>query len=161
MRSRIFEGVPAPSVVFIAAYALALVTDLREGRIPNWLTYPLLLIALFARPNDVGLAPIANIVAALVSFALFAAFALRGWMGMGDAKLAAAIALASGPALGAIALWLAFAAGALIGVALVVTRRIDRERPLPFGPFLALGGTAAALVPDALLRYSPFGPLFG
>jgi len=149
------------SVIFVAAYAIAFAVDLRSGRVPNWLTYPLLLIALVARPSELGLAPVGNIAAALVAFAVFAAFAFRRWMGMGDAKLAAVVALASGPALATVALWLAFACGAIVGVALVVSRRIARRQPLPFGPFLAIGGAAAALVPDVLLRYSPFGPLFG
>ena len=71
--------------LYLAAYAAAFAIDVRERRIPNWITYPLLLIGLIARPADVGLAPFASIVAAAVAFALFAAFALRGWMGMGDA----------------------------------------------------------------------------
>ena len=97
----------------------------------------------------------------VLAFALFAAFALRGWMGMGDAKLAAAIALASGPALATIALWLAFALGAIVGIALLATHRIGRRQPIPFGPFLALAGIAAVLVPDQLLERSPFGFIFG
>jgi len=147
--------------LYLAAYAAAFVIDVRARRIPNWITYPLLLIGLIARPADIGLAPLASIVAAAVAFALFAAFALRGWMGMGDAKLAAAIALASGPALATIALWLAFALGAIVGIALLATRRIGRRQPIPFGPFLALAGIAAVLVPDQLLEHSPFGVLFG
>lgn len=147
--------------LYVAAYAAAFVIDVRVRRIPNWITYPLLLIGLVARPSDVGLAPLANVLAAVAAFALFAAFALRGWMGMGDAKLAAAIALASGPALATIALWLAFAVGAIVGVALLATRRIGRKQPIPFGPFLALAGIAAVLVPDQLLQRSPFGALLG
>lgn len=148
------------ALLYLAAYAIALVVDLRVRRIPNWITYPLLLVGLVARPSDIGPTPLANVLAAAVAFILFAAFAFRGWMGMGDAKLASAIALASGPALATIALWLAFALGALFGIALVMTRRISRREPIPFGPFLALAGIAAVLAPGVLLRYSPFAALF-
>ena len=148
-------------LVWCAAYAAALVIDLRERRIPNWITYPLLLIGLVARPTEIGAAPLPNVIAGAVAFALFAALALRGWMGMGDAKLAAAIALASGPVLGAIALWFAFALGAVVGVALVAAGRVGRRQPVAFGPFLAVAGIAAAIAPGALLRLLPAGTLLG
>ncbi|HEV8228568.1 MAG TPA: A24 family peptidase [Candidatus Limnocylindria bacterium] len=151
----------AVPVLYVAAYAAALWIDLRTGRIPNRITYPLLLIGLVARPREIGVVSLANVIAAVIAFALFAAFAFRGWMGMGDAKLAAVIALASGPALATIALWLAFAVGAVVGLVLLATRRIDRRQPIPFGPFLALAGAAAILIPDVLVERSPFGPLFG
>ncbi|MDP9265249.1 MAG: A24 family peptidase, partial [Chloroflexota bacterium] len=102
--------------VFVGGYLAILVIDLRTRRIPNLITYPLLLVSLLARPDGIGPAPLANLVAAAVAFVVFVLFAMRGWMGMGDAKLAALIALASGPALATMALWGAFVAGGLAGV---------------------------------------------
>lgn len=150
----------AVAAVFLAGYAVALVVDLRERRIPNAVTYPLLALGLVARPDGIGLAPVANVVAALVTFGLFALFAFRGWMGMGDAKLAAVVALAAGPVVAVVALWLAFALGAVVGLALVAARRLSRRQAIPFGPFLALAGIVAVLAPAWLLRVSPFAGLF-
>ena len=143
--------------LFVAGYVAILLIDLRTRRIPNLLTYPLLLVALVARPDGLGIAPIANVAAAAVAFALFVLFTVRGWMGMGDAKLAALIALASGPELAAMALWSAFVAGALVSVVLLALRRVHRRDAIAFGPFLAFGGLLATMAPQLLLERSPFG----
>lgn len=148
-------------LAFVAAYALIFVIDVRTRRIPNLITYPLLAAALVVRPDSIGLVPLAQAIAAVVVFALFACFALRGWMGMGDAKLAAVIALASAPLVTLTALWLAFLLGGLVGVLLLAGRRVGRSSTIPFGPYLALAGIAAAVLPDVVAGYSPFAALFG
>lgn len=148
-------------LAFVAAYAVIFVIDLRTRRIPNLITYPLLAAALFVRPDSIGLVPLAHVITAVVVFALFAFFALRGWMGMGDAKLATAIALASAPVVTLTALWLAFLLGGLVGVLLLAGRRVGRSSAIPFGPYLALAGIVAAVVPDVMAGYSPFAALFG
>jgi len=148
-------------LAYVAAYALIFLVDLRTRRIPNLITYPLLAAALFVRPDSIGLVPLVHVVTAAVVFALFVFFALRGWMGMGDAKLAAAIALASAPIVTLTALWLAFLLGGLVGVLLLAGRRVGRSSAIPFGPYLALAGIVAAVMPDVVSRYSPFAALFG
>lgn len=155
------EALFAVRVIFVASYLAILVIDLRTRRIPNLITYPLLVLALAARPDGIGLVPVPNLLAAAAAFAAFVLFAIRGWMGMGDAKLAALIALAGGPALGAMALWGAFVAGGLVGVVLLATRRVRRGDAIAFGPFLAAGGALAAVAPEVLLERSPFAGLFG
>ena len=148
-------------LAYVAAYAVIFVIDLRTRRIPNLITYPLLAAALVVRPDSIGLVPLAHVIAAVVAFTLFTFFALRGWMGMGDAKLAAAIALASAPVVTLTALWLAFLLGGLVGVLLLAGRRVGRSSAIPFGPYLALAGIVAALVPELVARHSPFAALFG
>lgn len=146
--------------LYLAAYCSVAVVDLRSRRIPNRVTYPMLAVALVARPDAIALVPLANVAVAAIVALVFVAMVWRGWMGMGDAKLAALIALAAGPALGIIALWLAFLAGAVVGVALLAAKRLGRREPLPFGPFLALAGALAVLIPDVLVSLSPFRALF-
>lgn len=145
---------------YVLAYAAIAVVDLRERRVPNVITYPMLAVALVARPDGIGVVPLPNLAAAVIVAALFVLMTGRGWMGMGDAKLAAVIALAGGPALATIALWSAFLVGALVGVALLLTKRLSRGEPMPFGPFLALSGGVAAVAPGLLLQVSPFNALF-
>lgn len=148
-------------LAYVAAYALIFVIDLRTRRIPNLITYPLLAAAIVVRPDSIGLLPLAQVITAVVVFALFAFFALRGWMGMGDAKLATVIALASAPVVTLTALWLAFLLGGLVGILLLAGRRVGRGSAIPFGPYLALAGIAAAVVPEVVARHSPFAALFG
>ncbi len=65
---------------------------------------------------------------------------LRGieGIGLGDLKLFAAIGAWLGWGALVQVLVLASLAGALVGVALLATRRLRRDEPLPFGPFLAV-----------------------
>ncbi len=70
---------------------------------------------------------------------------------MGDVKLAAVMGIFLGRAV-APALLIAIFAGAVVGLALIAVHGGEaRKRALPFGPFLALGGTAALLVGDQIL----------
>ncbi|MBE0476020.1 MAG: prepilin peptidase [Coriobacteriia bacterium] len=85
--------------------------------------------------------------------ALYASVRGRAGFGMGDVKLLAAM----GPFLGAYAL-LALVAGSLAGSVAGVALAIRSGEPvsamrIPFGPFLALGGVAAALAGPSLVRW--------
>jgi leader peptidase (prepilin peptidase)/N-methyltransferase len=154
------DGLLLVRVLYLAAYLWVALVDLRSRRIPNRVTYPMLALAIVARPDGLGLVPLANVAAAVVVAGLFVAMVWRGWMGMGDAKLAALIALSAGPAVASISLWLAFLFGAVVGVALIAARRLGRHEPLPFGPFLALAGGLSVVVPTVLASLSPFRSLF-
>jgi leader peptidase (prepilin peptidase)/N-methyltransferase len=79
-------------------------------------------------------------------------------MGFGDVKLAAVMGLYVGwlgdsyAAAFALVLWamlLGFLAGSAIGIVLLAMRR--RSKPIPFGPFLALGCVAAVVLSDVLV----------
>jgi leader peptidase (prepilin peptidase)/N-methyltransferase len=78
-------------------------------------------------------------------FLLAVAVVSRGGMGGGDVKLAALMGLYLGPAGVAAALFLAFLTGGAAAIALLATGRKTRKDPVPFGPYLALGGVAALL----------------
>lgn len=74
-------------------------------------------------------------------------------MGMGDAKLAAMMGLYLGRAV-APALLIGFAAGALVGLAMIARGGAQaRKRAIPFGPFLALGGVVGLWVGDEIVDW--------
>jgi len=85
------------ALAFLVCLGWAAISDLRTMRIPNWIS--LALVALFALWSIFGFidAPGAHVLVALgvllVTFGLFAA----NWLGAGDAKLLAALALWMGP----------------------------------------------------------------
>ena len=87
-----------------------------------------------------------NLIAAAIGGASPVPVALaypRG-MGMGDAKLVAMMGLFLGRAV-APAVLIGFAAGALVGVAMIARHGAEaRKRAIPFGPFLALGGVVGS-----------------
>lgn len=78
-------------------------------------------------------------LAALAAGGLLAAFAWRGWMGLGDAKLAIVIGLAAGPLGAAVALWLGSVIAGLVAFGLLAAGRARRSDSIAFGPFLASG----------------------
>lgn len=63
----------------------------------------------------------------------------RPALGLGDARLAALIGAWLGPVGLGLALFLAVIAGAVIGGLGLLSGRLSRHQPIPFGPFLALG----------------------
>jgi leader peptidase (prepilin peptidase)/N-methyltransferase len=44
-------------------------------------------------------------------------------------------------------------AGAIVGIAMIVLAGRDRAQPMPFGPWLALGGMTALFWGDVILRF--------
>lgn len=82
---------PPSGCLFVAG--LATVIDLKTYRIPNWLTFGGFVVALFLHgllsglEHGVGRA----LVGALIPFVLFSILGLRGFVGLGDAKLMAAM----------------------------------------------------------------------
>ena len=118
--------VVVPDVVCVLICVVAVVTDLRDRRIPNWLTLPAILAGLVINavlPALAGISVTTGLVSAvagclllLLSFGFLAAIR---FVGMGDVKLMAAVgALLRWPT----AVWaLAYVAVAGGGVAIVYT----------------------------------------
>jgi leader peptidase (prepilin peptidase)/N-methyltransferase len=74
-------------------------------------------------------------------------------MGMGDVKLVAMMGIYLGRSL-APAVLIGFAAGALVGVAMIARQgAAARKRAIPFGPFLALGGVIGLWFGDAIVDW--------
>jgi leader peptidase (prepilin peptidase)/N-methyltransferase len=71
-------------------------------------------------------------------------------MGMGDVFLTAMIGAFVGfPAI-IIAIFIAALTGAIFGLAFLVSTRRNRESPIPFGPFLSIGGMAIILLHELI-----------
>lgn len=62
-----------------------------------------------------------------------------GGMGMGDAKLLAVCGLAVGLSGTLLALFIACVLGTVVGGVLMLTGKISRRQPVPFGPWLIIG----------------------
>ncbi|MDA8065712.1 MAG: A24 family peptidase [Thermaerobacter sp.] len=130
--------------VLVATMLLAAVFDLRERRIPNWLTgtgfaFVVALRALeqpFPLPLEEGL-----LGAAMLAVPFFLVWLVnREAIGMGDVKLLAAVGMALGPRLGPDALMAAGAAFVLwLAGRLAVGHRLEWQASVPMAPFLAAG----------------------
>ncbi len=74
-----------------------------------------------------------------------------GGMGWGDVKLAACIGAFLGPWPTAVALFTAFVTGAVAGLGMMAAGRHEKRRPIPFGPFLALGSVVALFAGERII----------
>lgn len=81
------------SVVVVLALSISCITDIRQRRIPNWITFPFVLISvIYAARNYSGRE---IIICAIVSIAIIIIGLLDG-MGAGDTKLLIALTFACG-----------------------------------------------------------------
>jgi prepilin signal peptidase PulO-like enzyme (type II secretory pathway) len=131
-----------------AAFLIAIsIYDVRSQRIPNVAIYPALVIAIgiaFVRPDGAWWS---FVLAGLGAAAFFVAIGgiSRGGMGGGDAKLAGLVGTMAGWPGVVVAVFVAFAVGAAVGLLLIAVGRLGRRDPLPFAPALAVGAATAAL----------------
>ena len=155
---------PALTLFYAALVVVAAVSDLMTMKIPNWVS--LLLLALFPvaalmaglEVSAIGLHFAVGFGVLALCFALFA----FGFIGGGDAKFAAAVALWLGPSLSLLQ-WLILATigGAVLTTMLLSVRRLplpvilacqpwiarlhDRRTGVPYG--IALGAAALLVYP--------------
>lgn len=149
----------------VAVLAVATITDLRNRRIPNWLTLPFLVAGLVAQVAMHGWSGAGQSLAGIALGAvIFGVLAAMGGMGMGDLKLCAAIGAWVGPSQLMIALVFTGLAGGAFALAWALcggflgellrgsgqlllggTQRGDlslsnpRARKMPYAPAIALG----------------------
>ena len=137
-----------PLVVGYAAFLIGIsVYDMRRHRIPNVAVYPAVLVALgfaFVRPDGPWWTFLLSGLGAAAFFIVLGTVSAGG-MGMGDAKLAALIGLVAGWPAVLVAIFVAFALGAIAGVLLMAVGRLGRRDPMPFAPALAVGAATAAV----------------
>ena len=142
-----------PAVVLAVVAPWLVTIDVAEHRLPNRLVVPTLaagIIALAMSWAATGDPPFVPALAGVIGGATFFLLALAGGVGMGDAKLAAALGLAS-PTVGVAMLspLLAFTLGGVAAVVVMVRR--GRHAQLAFGPFL-LAGYFGTLLLGAVAR---------
>jgi prepilin peptidase CpaA len=108
-------------LALLAMVGIAVFTDLRERRIPNWLTISGAATAVTLSAVEVGGFPTASVVGLVVALGLILPFFALGAFGAGDAKLLAAV----GAFLGAAGLPSVVAYGAIAGgiIGLVMSTR--------------------------------------
>jgi leader peptidase (prepilin peptidase)/N-methyltransferase len=150
-------------LVFVAGMIALAFTDLDHYLLPKRIVYPVL----FAETGLLVLAAVATgrwhhffiaIISAAASFAVFFTINLINprWLAFGDVRLSPLIGMALGW-LGGGYVPLGFLAanllGAVIGVALIATKRIGRKTPIPYGVFLAVGAFVAIFAGSPILHW--------
>jgi leader peptidase (prepilin peptidase) / N-methyltransferase len=149
------EATLLPALALTITLVTAADTDLEHRIIPNRLTAvsAVAAVVLWAIA-DPGRLP-ENLIAGAAAggVMLLVAIAYPAGMGMGDVKLAGVMGLYLGASV-APALFIGFAAGALVGIGIVLVRGASaRKQGVPFGPFLAFGGIIGLLYGPELIDW--------
>ncbi len=150
------EADPLALLVF-AGYVLVLVvllaTDLDQRLLPDWLTLPLIPVALaYAASGHDPLVGDALLPAAIAALAIPAALYLPslafgpGAFGLGDVKLLVSVGLIAGAYRAVVGTASGILLSGVVIVGLLAVRRIGLRSFIPFGPFLIVGALWAILL---------------
>jgi leader peptidase (prepilin peptidase)/N-methyltransferase len=141
-----------------AMIALAFI-DFDTFYLPDSITLPLawtgLTFNLFHVFTNLESAVIGAVAGYLALWSVFWAYKLatgKEGMGYGDFKLLAAIGAWFGWKMLPLVILFASCAGAVIGVAMIALARRGRDTPIPFGPYLAIGGLVALFHGEGISR---------
>jgi leader peptidase (prepilin peptidase) / N-methyltransferase len=147
------------ALVFTWALVALTVIDIDHTLLPDAITIPLLWLGLLLSvfwhagleppvPVDPKSAILGAVFGYLILWSVYWAFKLatgKEGMGYGDFKLLGALGAWMGWQMLPLVLLLSAAAGAIVGIGLIVLRGRDRNVPMPFGPYLAVAGWIALM----------------
>ena len=134
--------------------------DFDKLLLPDQLTLPLLWVGLLLNLSHQFVpltdAVIGAIAGYMVLWSIYWAFKLltgKEGMGYGDFKLLAALGAWLGWQSLPLILIISSCVGAILGITLVVMRRHQQSKPMPFGPYLAIAGWIALLWGEQLTNW--------
>ncbi|AIF43210.1 A24 family peptidase [Virgibacillus sp. SK37] len=145
----------AIALLFVSMLMILFVADITYMLIPDKVLLfflPLFVILRVVEPLDTWWS---SIVGAIVGFVLLAAIILisRGGMGAGDMKLFGLLGIVLGVKGVLLAFFLSCMIGAIIGIILLVSGKIDRKQPIPFGPYIVAASLITYFYGDNLLNW--------
>ena len=148
-----------PYLIFLSAMIVIFFIDLFHQIIPDVISLPGILVGLALTP----LLPhsfLEGVIGVLAGGGFFLSVAVisekllgKPGMGGGDIKLAAMMGAFLGWKLLIVAVFLALLTGSAVGIILMALKKKGRRDPIPFGPFLALGGILTCLWGPVLLEW--------
>jgi leader peptidase (prepilin peptidase)/N-methyltransferase len=140
------------SLLFLFLLVAMTFIDLDTQLLPDDLTYPLLWAGLlvnlqgtFVPLEDAVIGAAAGYLVLWSVYWLFKLVTGKEGMGYGDFKLLAALGAWLGWQMLPTIILLSSVVGALVGISLIVFAKRGRDKPIPFGPYLAAAGLIALL----------------
>lgn len=138
--------------------ALAVI-DLDKQLLPDKITLPFLWLGLlfnlgntFTDLRSAVIGAVAGYLALWCVYHLFRLLTGKHGMGYGDFKLFALLGAWLGWQRLPLIILIAAASGAVVGIALIVSRKSQRGVPIPFGPYLAIAGWIALVWGSQITR---------
>ncbi len=155
-----YSGATLFAWIFVFSLIALTFIDFDTQLLPDDITLPLLWLGLLFNLNtgftDLKSAVIGAMAGYFILWSIYWLFKLatgKEGMGYGDFKLLAAIGAWFGWQLLPAVILLSSVLGAVIGITLIAFTKRGRETPMPFGPFLAIGGIAALFFGQQLASY--------
>jgi leader peptidase (prepilin peptidase) / N-methyltransferase len=149
------------TLVFLWLLVAMTFIDFDTQLLPDDLTYPLLWLGLLLNLNgtfvplrDAVIGAAAGYLALWSVYWLFKLATGKEGMGYGDFKLLAALGAWLGWKMLPTIILLSSVVGAIVGISLIVVARRGRDKPIPFGPYLAAAGLIALLYGEPIMRYT-------
>ncbi len=155
---------PTWQFVFATILTFGLVTltgiDLDEMLLPDQITLPLLWIGLLINLNGTFVFITDAVIGASAGYmslwSVFWGFKIltgKEGMGYGDFKLLAVFGAWFGWQLLPLIILLSSIVGALVGLLLIVNKKINSGNPIPFGPYIALAGWIAMIWGEKIVNW--------
>jgi len=162
LAGRRFEPGPALASALILLAGLVAITaiDLDHQIIPDVLSLPGIALGLLfsLAPDGIGWVP--SLLGVLLGGGVFLVIIFastlvigQAGMGVGDVKLGAMLGAFLGWKLALLSILLSVLLGGPLAATLLATGRKGRKDPIPFGPFLALGGLISLFWGEAVLTW--------
>lgn len=153
-------GAQAVGAAVMLAFLIALAAiDLDTYLLPDGLTLPLLWLgllvnvqSLFVPLDEAVVGAIAGYLSLWSVYWLFKLATGKEGMGHGDFKLLAALGAWLGWKMLLPILLVSSIVGAVVGIALIAFAGHDRAKPIPFGPYLILGGVLCLFAGQTLIQ---------
>ena len=141
------------TALFLTALLIAMAgIDIDHQLLPDNMTIPLMwsgiLISFWSVHTDLASSVTGAIAGYLALWTIYHLFRLltgKEGMGYGDFKLLAALGAWMGWQLLPLVVLLSSVVGAVVGLILMGTGRLKKDRPMPFGPFIAAAGWIALI----------------
>ena len=162
-------GAQGLGALVLTAFLIALTgIDADTQLLPDNITLPLIwagiLANYFALFTDLGSSVMGAIAGYLILWTIYHLFRLvtgKEGMGYGDFKLLAALGAWMGWQVLPLIVLMSSVVGAVFGLILMGTGRLQRDRPMPFGPFIAPAGWIALIWGERIMDYYTRSSGFG
>lgn len=152
---------PALAALILTWGLIALsVIDLNHQFLPDPITYSLLWLGLFISIQPLFISSTSAILGALVGYLflwsiakLYILLRKKEGMGLGDCKMLAMIGAWVGIMSLLNVLLFASILALIVGLLLLICKKIEGSNPIPFGPYIAIAGWCTLLYGDQLMQW--------
>ena len=129
--------------------------DLERQILPDAITLPGILIGFLANLATGRVSWSDSLIGIVIAGGIFLLIILAsgGGMGAGDMKLAAMLGAFLGWQVVLVAILMAVVGGGILAMGLMASGLRRRKDPIPFGPFLAIGGAAGIFWGERMVRW--------